>query len=171
MSLVLNSEPVVIKEHHMRFLALPKNNRFYHAWHLGKYPFPCDIMARDGDNILNGVIYEYCLYNRDGLPVQGGVRPLENLRMMPLTGVQYPNKVLDLGCGNGSWVTDVATTFRNARVVGVDLVGCQDMLSEILDDMDLDRGTDSLGPGSYRMSSTGCRHWEMILRLSISRRI
>jgi SAM-dependent methyltransferase len=153
MSLVLNSDPVLIEEHFMRFWALPKNDRFYHAWHPGKYPFPCDIIARDGDNLLNGVIYEYCLYNRDGLPVQGGVQPLENLRMMPLTGVQYPNKVLDLGCGNGSWVTDVATMFRNATVVGVDLVGCQDMLSEILDDTGLVCGTDSC----WDQAATECR--------------
>lgn len=136
MSLVLNSDPVVIEEHHMCFLATPKNDRFYHAWRPGKYPFPCDIIARDGENLLNGIIYEYCLYNRDGLPED--VPTLENLRMMPLTGVQYPNKVLDLGCGNGSWVTDVATTFRNATVVGVDLVSCQDTLSFTLDVESLD---------------------------------
>jgi cyclopropane fatty-acyl-phospholipid synthase-like methyltransferase len=36
--------------------------------------------------------------------------------------------VLNLGCGNGSWVVDVATTILDVTVVGVDLVGCQDML-------------------------------------------
>ena len=108
-----------------RFLAVRRNNRYYHAWRPGKYPFPCDILARDSDNVLNGAIYQYCLYNRDGLPE--GNRSLEDLTMMPLTGVKYPNRVLDLGCGNGSWVTGVARAFPNATVVGVDLVECQDM--------------------------------------------
>jgi len=126
MSIVLNSEPVLLREFdNVEFLAVRRNDRYYHAWHAGKYVFPCDFIARDGDNLLNGVIYEYCLYNRDGLPE--GVSPLENLVMMPLTGVRYPKKVLDLGCGNGSWVTDVAETFPNAMVVGVDIVDCQDM--------------------------------------------
>ena len=84
------------------------------------------MIARDGDNVLNGAIYQYCLCNRDGLPE--GNRSLVDLRMMPLTGIQYPRRVLDLGCGNGSWVCDVARAFPNATVVGVDLVGCQDML-------------------------------------------
>jgi 2-polyprenyl-3-methyl-5-hydroxy-6-metoxy-1,4-benzoquinol methylase len=125
MSVVLNSEPVLLEELDIRFLAISRNGRYYHAWHPGKYPFPCDIIARDGDNVLNGVNYEYCLYNRDGLPE--GVPALQSVQMMPLTGVRYPKKVLDLGCGNGSWVTDVATMFPNATVVGVDLVSCQDM--------------------------------------------
>lgn len=127
MSVVLNSEPVLLEEATVgiRFWAIPRNGRYYHAWHPVKYPFPCDIIARDGDNVLNGVIYQYCLYNRDGLPQ--GVHSLEDLVMMPLTGVRYPSRVLDLGCGNGSWVCDVARAFPNARVVGVDLVGCQDM--------------------------------------------
>ena len=126
MSVVLNSEPVLLEEATVgiRFWAIPRNGRYYHAWHPVKYPFPCDIIARDGDNILNGVIYQYCLYNRDGLPQ--GAYPLEDLVMMPLTGVRYPSRVLDLGCGNGSWVCDVARAFPNATVVGVDLVGCQD---------------------------------------------
>jgi trans-aconitate methyltransferase len=55
-----------------------------------------------------------------------GDRSLAGLRMMPLTGIQYPRRVLDLGCGNGSWVTDVARAFPSATVVGVDLVECQD---------------------------------------------
>jgi hypothetical protein len=126
MSVVLNSKPVSIREPRLRFWALLKNDRYYHAWHPGKYPFPCDIIARDGDNLLNVLIYKYCLYNRNGLPK--GTPPLEFLRMMPLTGVRYPKKVLNLGCGNGSWVVDVATTILDVTVVGVDLVGCQDML-------------------------------------------
>jgi ubiquinone/menaquinone biosynthesis C-methylase UbiE len=73
--------------------------------------------------------------------------------MMPLMGVQYPNKVLDLGCGNGSWVTDVATMFQHATVVGVDLVGCHDMLSGTLDDTSLDRGTDTC----WDQAATECR--------------
>jgi len=125
MSVVLNSEPVLLEELDIRFQTIPRNGRYYRAWHPGKYPFPCDIIARDGDNVLNGVIYEYCLYNRDGLPE--GVPVLQSLQMMPLTGVRYPKKVLDLGCGNGSWVSDVATMFPNATVIGVDLVSCQDM--------------------------------------------
>jgi 2-polyprenyl-3-methyl-5-hydroxy-6-metoxy-1,4-benzoquinol methylase len=125
MSVVLNSEPVLLEEFDIRLLAIPRNDRYYHAWHPGKYPFPCDIITRDGDNLLNGVIYEYCLYNRHGLPE--GVTSLQSLKMVPLTGVRNPKKILDLGCGDGSWVTDVATLFPNATVVGVDLVSCQDM--------------------------------------------
>ena len=121
---MLNSAPVLVEEFDTRFLAIQRNNRYYHAWRPGKYPFPCDIIARDGDNVLNGAIYQYCLYNRDGLPE--GNRSLEHLTMMPLTGVQYPSRVLDLGCGNGSWVCDVARAFPNATVIGVDLVECQD---------------------------------------------
>ena len=69
----------------VQFLAIPRNGRYYHAWHPGKYSFPCDFIARDGDNLLNGVIYQYCLYNRDGMP--GVVPSLEDLVMMPLTGI------------------------------------------------------------------------------------
>jgi len=34
--------------------------------------------------------------------------------------------VLDLGCGSGSWMTDIACEFPHCNVVGVDLIPVQD---------------------------------------------
>lgn len=99
----------------IRYQAIETNGRHYHAWKAGKYPFPCDLTARDSNNILNGLIYLHC-YKAGGLGMDAA---LNEVVMGPL--VEFvegpPRRILDLGCGTGIWVSDTARRFRGAMVI------------------------------------------------------
>jgi hypothetical protein len=109
----------------MRYIALPRNGRYYHAWQADKkYPFPCDRIARDNYDIVNGTIYHYC-HGTGGFDDS----PLGDVVFVPLVGGHLRlKKIADLGCGSGTWVAHVASSLPDAIVVGVDLVEGQDML-------------------------------------------
>ncbi|KAM0719807.1 hypothetical protein Q7P37_003942 [Cladosporium fusiforme] len=122
---VPGSAQIVVEDDRIPYQAINKHGRYYHAWKAGKYPFPCDLISRDSYNILNGLAYLHCY-------VQRGLRtnePLKDVVMRPLVDFHDgpPTKLLDLGCGSGRWVADVAESFPNAQVVGVDIVEGQDM--------------------------------------------
>jgi hypothetical protein len=117
--------PIVVVEQDIQYRSyrvFSRNGRNFHAWKAGKYPFPCDRVARDNDDIVNAITHHYC-YGTGGYDNS----LLEEVLIRPLVGGHSRLKrVLDLGCGSGLFVAEVAHSFPHATVVGVDLVEGQD---------------------------------------------
>lgn len=107
------------------YWTVAKNGRCYNPWKPEKYPFPCDIQGRDDADLLNAAIFNFC-YNGGGGRAEDEV-PLSDAVIRPLAGGPRLRKALDLGCGSGLWVSSIAGAFPHAIVVGVDLMGGQDM--------------------------------------------
>ena len=80
-----------------------ENGRRYHAYQSGKYSFPND------ERELNRMDIEH---HNQRLQLDG------RLHICPLVD---PKEVLDLGCGTGIWVVDMADEYPTAQVVGTDL--------------------------------------------------
>ncbi|KAJ1568983.1 hypothetical protein HK096_004631 [Nowakowskiella sp. JEL0078] len=88
--------------HMMRPDARLDNLRRFHSIEDSLYPLPADIQEQDRLEIQHNVAI-YCF---------GG------LFLMPIKDVlsQPGSKVLDVGCGPGSWSRDVATAYPNCEV-------------------------------------------------------
>jgi tRNA G46 methylase TrmB len=100
-----------------------RNGRNFHAWKAGKYPFPCDWVARDNDDIVTAIAHHYC-YGTGGYDNS----PLANVSIGPLIGEHLRlRKILDMGCGSGLFVAQAARSLPHATVVGLNLVEGQDM--------------------------------------------
>ncbi|KAA8914987.1 TAM domain methyltransferase [Sphaerosporella brunnea] len=80
-----------------------ENGRRYHAFRSGKYALPNDEQEQDRLDMMHH-IYSLLL---------GG-----QLHLAPL---QDPHRILDVGCGTGIWVIDMADKFPSAEVTGTDL--------------------------------------------------
>ena len=122
---LLRPEYVLLMLNGTPYWTIAKHGRCYNAWKPEKYPFPCDTNARDDCDLLNATIFHFC-YNGNGDREEDEF-PLHWAVMRPLVGGPRLSKALDLGCGSGIWVSNVARWFPNAVVVGVDLAGGQDM--------------------------------------------
>jgi ubiquinone/menaquinone biosynthesis C-methylase UbiE len=46
-------------------------------------------------------------------------------------GKNHPSDILDLGCGEGRWVVEAATTWQNCRVTGFDLLDNASLLRDL----------------------------------------
>jgi 2-polyprenyl-3-methyl-5-hydroxy-6-metoxy-1,4-benzoquinol methylase len=113
----------VVIEQRRAYRAFSRNGRNFHAWKAGKYPFPCDGVARDNDDIVTAIAYHYCYSN-------GGYEnsSLEQAKIVPLIGEHSRlRKILDTGCSSGLFVAQVARSLPHAIVIGIDLVEGQDM--------------------------------------------
>jgi SAM-dependent methyltransferase len=121
---ILNpTTPVAVNVPGVQNNTIRKNGREFHAWKAGKYPFPCDRVARDNEDILLAATHHFC-YGSGGF----NFSPLEKVMIAPLIGGNARlRKVLDLGCGSGLFIAATAPLFPDSLVVGVDLVGGQDM--------------------------------------------
>lgn len=86
-----------------------ENGRFYHAWHKGKYLFPCD---EEEKNRLD-IMHKTFTVARRGKLFTAPVRITPGYRC----------NILDLGCGTGIWAIDVADKYNPEEVYvrGVDL--------------------------------------------------
>lgn len=114
----------MVNDGDVQYRALYRNGRYYHAWRAGKYPFPCDRIARDNEDIMMAAIYHFC-YGTGGFDDSR----LEDVLIAPLIrGNSRLRRMVDLACGSGSWVANVACSFPNAIVVGVDLIEGQPTL-------------------------------------------
>jgi tRNA G46 methylase TrmB len=113
--------PIAVVEQDIQYRSyriFSRNGRNFHAWKAGKYPFPCDRVARDNDDIVNAITHHYC-YGTGGYDDI----PLHEVLIHPLVGeLSTLKRVLDLGCGSGLFVAQVAKSLPDAVVVGVDLV-------------------------------------------------
>jgi 2-polyprenyl-3-methyl-5-hydroxy-6-metoxy-1,4-benzoquinol methylase len=120
-----NPTPIVVIEQDIQYRTyrvFSRNGRNFHAWKAGKYPIPCDRVARDNDDIVNAITHHYC-YDTNGYEDS----PLDNALIRPLIGEHLSlRRVLDLGCGSGLFVAQIASSLPNA-IVGVDLVERQNM--------------------------------------------
>lgn len=117
--------PIVVNEPITQHYTIHKNRREFHAWKAGKYPFPCDRVARDNEDILLATTHHFC-YGTGGFELHS---LLQDAQVAPLIGGDSMLKrILDIGCGSGLFVSGAAHLFPDATVVGVDLVGGQDVL-------------------------------------------
>lgn len=123
--MALNQHYVLTKLNGTLHWTIAKNGRHYNAWKPEKYPFTCDENARDDADILNAVIFQFC-YNGWGSREEDEP-PLDQAVIRPLEGGPRLRKALDLGCGSGFWVSNIAKSFPHATFVGVDMMGGQDM--------------------------------------------
>lgn len=71
-----------------------ENGRFYHAWHKGKYMFPCDEEEKNRLDIFHKLfsVMRKGKYFSAPLNISHGQRC----------------NILDLGCGTGIWAIDTA---------------------------------------------------------------
>ncbi|KAI4862701.1 S-adenosyl-L-methionine-dependent methyltransferase [Hypoxylon rubiginosum] len=81
-----------------------ENGRRYHKYRYGTYPIPNDETEQNREDIKHVAILE----------LTGG----KNF-FAPIG--DYPQKIIDLGTGTGTWAIEVAEMFPSARVVGCDL--------------------------------------------------
>ncbi|KAG9244357.1 S-adenosyl-L-methionine-dependent methyltransferase [Calycina marina] len=84
-----------------------ENGREYHAYHRGKYMFPCDEGEKDRMDIYHKLF---------------SVASNEVLHFAPIHEVPGDTvRILDWGTGTGIWAIDMATRYPGAQVAGLDL--------------------------------------------------
>ncbi|KAH6668356.1 methyltransferase LaeA [Halenospora varia] len=84
-----------------------ENGRVYHAFHKGKYLFPCDEVEMDRLDI----------YHKFFQVARGDVLPeVPILHSAPIP--EHAPRILDLGTGTGIWAIDMAET---PELIGIDL--------------------------------------------------
>jgi len=164
---ILNPTPhIVVNEPLAQCHTIHKNGREFHAWHAGKYPFPCDRAARDNEDILLATTHQFC-YGTGGFDDS----LLEHVLIAPLMGGESkPKKILDMGCGSGLFIAGAAQLSPNTTFVGVDLVGGQDMLVRARDLASACYAyvADSEGTGNFRTRSGECQiHFMAVLWTSM----
>lgn len=86
-----------------------ENGRYYHGFRRGIYLYPCDEPEKDRMDIYHKL---FLVARRDQL----------HQAPIPKSGAA---RILDLGCGTGIWAIDMADTYLNSEVVGIDLVNIQ----------------------------------------------
>ncbi|RPB12153.1 S-adenosyl-L-methionine-dependent methyltransferase [Morchella conica CCBAS932] len=80
-----------------------ENGRRYHGWHEGRYAMPNDEEEQDRMDLQHHI----CL-----LALKGRLHNSPHL--------ENPQKILDLGTGNGIWAIDCGDLYPDAEIVGVD---------------------------------------------------
>lgn len=83
------------------------NGRKYHNVESSKYPLPNDDEEFDRLHRQHSMI-RYAWQSNFSAPVKDILN-------------SEGSKVLDVGCGAGSWALEIATNYRNAEVVGIDM--------------------------------------------------
>ncbi|KAI0179086.1 S-adenosyl-L-methionine-dependent methyltransferase [Hypoxylon sp. FL1284] len=81
-----------------------ENGRRYHRYHNGIYPIPNDETEQNREDIKHVAILELT----------------KGIKVFSPIG-DYPQKIIDLGTGTGTWAIEVADMFPSAQVVGCDL--------------------------------------------------
>lgn len=87
-----------------------ENGRLYHSYRKGTYPLPCDEKELDRLDLFHHLFKV--------------ARVGDELFYAPLPS-DVKTRVLDLGCGTGIWVLDVAGKFPKAYVRGCDIAKMQ----------------------------------------------
>ncbi|KAJ3130281.1 hypothetical protein HK098_004328 [Nowakowskiella sp. JEL0407] len=93
--------------HMMRGDARMDQKRRFHAIEKSAYPLPADIQEQDRLE-LQHLLYRHSFNRAHHFPIDPNV-PEGSLR------------ILDVGCGPGAWMRDIAETYPQAKVLGVDM--------------------------------------------------
>ncbi|KAK6359273.1 hypothetical protein TWF696_000436 [Orbilia brochopaga] len=83
-----------------------ENGRRYHAYHAGSYWAPNDEAASTQEEIFHHVYL---------------MRLHGDLFLAPIEKDGKPERILDLGTGNGNWCLDMAHAFPDTEIIGNDL--------------------------------------------------
>ncbi|KAH6990691.1 S-adenosyl-L-methionine-dependent methyltransferase [Ilyonectria sp. MPI-CAGE-AT-0026] len=81
-----------------------KHGRRYHSLKSGRYPLPNDIGEQNREDINHAMM----------LQLTDGKLFLSDIG-------EFPQKIIDIGTGTGTWAIDVADMYPSASVVGTDL--------------------------------------------------